>query len=299
MIQIANAPVSVGVFELAEPGAGPDADAVLETFAAQGYQGIDLGPVGFLGVGAELDARLERHGLGLAGGWIDLPFFDDAAFAAALPDYRETLGLFAAVRQPPGRHAPKPTLACSGTPDRAARPGGGSEVRLDAAGWASMIANVERAAGLARELGLEPTFHHHACTYVETVDEIDELLAGTSIGLTFDTGHLILGGGDPVGDLDRWAGRVNHVHLKDARLAVLRSVVATGGGLREVWESDAFVPLGAGDLDLDAVVGALLDRGYDGWIVVEQDALPRPGKDSASMFEHQRANREALRRWFP
>jgi len=42
----------------------------------------------------------------------------------------------------------------------------------------------------------------------------------------------------------------------------------------ELWEGDAF-PLGAGQGRLDEVLGSLRARGYEGWIVVEQDVLPR------------------------
>jgi len=298
MIRIANAPVSVGVFELADPADAPDPDVVLDRFRSDGYEGVDLGPLGYLGTGDALDARLSRVGFGLAGGWIDLPFPDDDAFRAALPAYRETLAVFRDVRRPADRPEPRPTLACSGRPERAARPGGGPEVRLDPAGWDRLIRNLAVAVAVARDEGLEPTFHHHACTDVETVDEIDELLERSDVGLTFDTGHLILGGGDPVADLRRWVGRVNHVHLKDARADILHRVVAAGGGLRDVWESDAFVALGEGDLDLAGVVTTLLDAGYDGWIVVEQDALSGPRHGLDRMLEDQRANRAALRRWF-
>ena len=37
------------------------------------------------------------------------------------------------------------------------------------------------------------------------------------MGLTLDTGHLILGGGAPLEGVRRWGDRINHVHLKDAR----------------------------------------------------------------------------------
>ncbi len=299
MIGIANAPVSIGVFELAGSAPAPDPDLVLERFAADGYEGIDLGPIGYLGTGQELDARLERVGFGLAGGWIDLPFSDDDAFRAALPAYRDALAVFREVRRPADRPAPRPTLACSGRPERAAHPGGGAEVRLSPAGWDRLVANLGSAVAIARDEGLEPTFHHHACTDVETVDEIEELLERSDVDLTFDTGHLLLGGGDPVADLRRWVGRVNHVHIKDARIDVLQRVVAAGGGLREVWEAGAFVALGQGDLDLAGTMEVLLESGYAGWVVVEQDSLPGPDRDAAAMLDDQRTNREVLRRWVP
>ena len=59
-IVVASAPVSFGAFELTvgiDPNV-PDGVHVLDEVAGAGYGGIDLGPVGYLGVGAELGERL-------------------------------------------------------------------------------------------------------------------------------------------------------------------------------------------------------------------------------------------------
>ena len=58
----------------------------------------------------------------------------------------------------------------------------------------------------------------------------------------------------------------------------------------EIWRRKAFCRLGAGDLDVDAVLDAVRDS-YSGWIVVEQDVLPEKGGTAAA---DQRANREYL-----
>src|SRR5699024_11451114 len=122
-----------------------------------------------------------------------------------------------------------------------------------------------------------PTFHPHACTYVETPAEIDELLARTDVGLTLDTGHLILGGGDPLTGLRRWADRIDHLHLKDVRRAVLEEAVATGAGMRRVWTGRAFVPLGEGDLDLEAVMELVTGGGHSGGLGGGRAVLPQVG----------------------
>ena len=153
------------------------------------------------------------------------------------------------------------------------------------------------AAERVRARGLEPTFHHHACTYVETPAEIDELLSRTDVGLTFDTGHLILGGGDPLTGWRRWTQRINHLHLKDARVAVLQSVIDAKGDMRDVWAGRAFVPFGEGDLDLDGFMGAVMSSDFDGWLVVEQDTIPQPGSDPNQIRVDHRTNRRVLREW--
>src|SRR5665647_3294678 len=300
MIALANAPVSYGVFELgAHEGARlPGPEDIAEMVAAAGYAGVDSGPVGMFGRGEELRNR-RRHGLSLAGGWVDLPFADDAAFGDAVASYKQALEFFAEAAAINADMPPKPTLACSGSAERKANPGGGPGLGLTSAQWDHYAANVQRAAEIASAYGLEPTFHHHACTYVETPAEIDELLARTSVDITLDTGHLLLGGGDPVTALQQWGPRINHLHLKDARRSVLEAVVKGKGDMRAVWAGKAFVPFGEGDLNIPAVMEQVLGSGYSGWLVVEQDVIPSPldAPDRAQI--DQVHNREVLRKWFP
>ncbi|WP_223691000.1 sugar phosphate isomerase/epimerase family protein [Leifsonia poae] len=298
MIRIAGAPVSFGVFELVpEDGvelSGPD--EICTVLAEEGYVGVDLGPLGFLGRGDELRARLARHSLELSGGWVDLPFADDEAFADEIAGFDRTLDVFVEAAEASPELLPLPTLACRGSELRRAHPGGGAEYRLSEERWKRFAANVEVAAGRVRARGLEPTFHHHACTFVETPDEIDDLLARTDIGLTFDSGHLLLGGGDPLTGWTRWHDRVNHLHLKDARQSVVRSVIESRGDMRAVWSGRAFVPFGEGDLDLSGFLDAVVADGYHGWLVVEQDTIPQPGDDPAVLRRDHRTNRETLAR---
>jgi inosose dehydratase len=296
-IDIAGAPVSFGVFELTDPAALadlPGPERILEVLAGAGYTGVDLGPLGFLGRGDVLRSRLDRFGLALAGGWIDLPFADDERFAAALPVLDEALDVFVAGTDGrPGR-PPKPTLADSGDAARKANPGGGPGLSLDGGRLAAFARNVGAAAARVRARGFEPTFHHHLGTYIETPAEIDAFLDATDVDLTFDTGHLLLGGGEPLDGWRRWSDRINHVHLKDVDRTVLQAVRERGGGMIDVWRSRAFVPLGDGDLDVGGIVDAVTASGYDGWIVIEQDVLPSGGVRIETLEQDQVLNLRRL-----
>jgi len=298
---VAGAPVSFGVFELTPDSDDlilPTADQVCATLQETDYVGVDSGPIGFLGRGAELRERLERYGLELCGGWVDLPFSDDAAFAATLPTLDAALDVFTAVIETSPSRLPLPTLADSGDAIRKANPGGGAGHTLDADGWATLAKNVANAAGRIRDRGLEPTFHHHACTFVETPEEIDRFLEVTDVNLTFDSGHLLLGGGDVLDGWRRWRDRVNHLHLKDVRVQLARDIVARKGGMIDVWSGGTFVPFGVGDLPLTTFLDEVFASDFDGWLVVEQDLYPKPGIDSLPQVraDHVR-NREALRAW--
>jgi inosose dehydratase len=283
----AGAPVSFGVFEMTPEGAetvGPD--EMLEILVRTGYTGIDLGPLGFLGRGDELRRRLDRFGVDLAGGWVELPFSDDEAFEDSLPELEEALRVFSDAAASSRGRLPKPTLADHGSAERKStfqRTGGG----LDGAGWERLARNAERAASRVRAAGFEPTFHHHAGTFVEAPDEIDRFLELVDMDLTLDTGHLLLGGGDPLEAVRRWGPRINHLHLKDVDTARLNGVIGAGGGMTEVWSSGAFVAFGRGDIDLPAVLNGMDELGYDGWIVVEQDVLPATGSPLAEFLRHR------------
>lgn len=300
---VAGAPVSFGVFELTPEGAetlGPD--EMVDVLAAAGYAGIDLGPLDFLGRGARLRRRLERAGLELAGGWIQLPLAHDEAFEASIPALRETLRVFSDASQSGCRRLPLPTLADDGSLARRIHPGRGHDVDpLDDAGWQSMTSNTEKAATLIRQAGFEPTFHHHAGTFVESPEEIDRFLSNVDIGLTLDTGHLCIAGGDPLDAISRWGNRINHLHLKDVDTGVLRRVIESGGGMQDVWSSGAFTAFGAGSIDIPAVMSAVDQLNFDGWIVVEQDVLNGPDVSladfAAQRAKDQRHNREVLRAW--
>ena len=299
-VAVANAPCSYGAFEITvglDPNV-PDALTVLDEVTTAGYSGIDLGPLGYLGLGDELVQRLEERRLTLAGGYLELPFSEPERFAEELPTLDALLDVFDAAPKQDGTFAPKPTLADAGSPQRAALPGRSARDRsvgLDDAAWLRFADSLERAIERCRERGYEPTFHHHTATYVEAVWEIEKVLELTTIGLCFDTGHLLLGGGDPVGCLREWRDRVNHFHLKDARLDVLQSIVDDVLPVEEIWRRRAFCPFGEGDVDIDGVLSLLREQGYTGWIVVEQDAIPDPSHPTAQVAQEQRANREFLR----
>jgi inosose dehydratase len=294
-IVVANAPVSYGAFELTVgilPDV-PDGATVLDEVAAAGYEGVDLGPLGYFGYGNELSAALTRRRLSLAGGFFELPFSDPEKMSSAVRDLDALLDVFDSV--PPGPHGlkPRPTLADAGSNLRRARPGQAATDRslgFDAEGWNRFADGVELAVAACRERNFEPTFHHETGTGVEAVWEIDKVLELTSIGLCLDTGHLLLGGGDPLTAVRDWGDRINHVHLKDARRHVVDQIVREAAPVAEIWRRRAFCRLGEGDLDVDGVLNALRER-YSGWLVVEQDVLPDPDGRAAA---DQKANREYL-----
>ena len=296
-IAVANAPVSYGAFEITvgiDPNV-PDPLTLLDWVHEAGYEGIDLGPVGYLGDTETLKARLADHDLGLAGGYLELPFSEPEKLGPAMTELDALLDVFDSLGSSPLR--PKPTLADAGSPTRSRYPGRAAldpDVGLDDAAWERFAQGLAAAVGRCRERGYDPTFHHHTATYIEAQWEIERLLEISDVGLCLDTGHLLLGRGEPITAIRDWADRINQVHLKDARLDRLEEIVAEAAPVEEIWRRQAFCALGDGDIDIAKVLETLTDIDYSGWLVVEQDVLPDPANPKQPAAD-QRRNRDYLR----
>jgi inosose dehydratase len=147
--------------------------------------------------------------------------------------------------------------------------------------------------------GVRLAYHHHMGAYVEAPEDIDKLMAvtGPDVGLLFDTGHMLFGGGDVLAMLDKHIGRVCHVHCKDVRPAV------TGMARNGDWSflqsvlNGAFTVPGDGCIDFAAVLRRLARHGYRGWLVVEaeQDPAVAPSYQYAKMgYQHIRSLVDAI-----
>ena len=188
-------------------------------------------------------------------------------------------------------------MADAGSESRRAHPGrahADHSLGWDDPGWTQFADSMAGVLERCRGRGYEPTFHPHTATYVEAPWEIDRVLSLTDAGVCLDTGHLLIGGGDPVQAVRDWGARINHVHLKDAKLRVIEQIVSDRAPVRAIWERGAFCRLGTGDVALDEVLEQLRAHEYGGWLVVEQDILPDPA-DPGQPVVDQRHNREYLR----
>jgi inosose dehydratase len=295
-VRVANAPLSYGAFEMTVgvfPNV-PGPDELLAEMGAAGYEGTELGPPGYLGEGEELRDRLERYRLALTGGWNRVRFSEPEHWDEDLAALERGLGLFDAARAGPDA---RPVLGDGGSDARRANPGRGREDRsigLDDDGWRRLADGVARAQELVRSHGYEPSFHAHTATHVEAPWEIERLLELTDVGLLVDTGHLLAGGSDPIQALRDWSERVNYVHVKDVRLDVLGRVIDDRADMLEAWRRGIFCELGRGDVDLPGFFAELERSGYEGWVVVEQDRIPRDDEQLAESAEAQARNRQWL-----
>lgn len=257
--KIAGAPISWGVCEVPGWGHQMDRDRVLDEMTELGYSACEFGPLGFLPVdAADRVAVLRDHGLSAVGGFVPVVLHD--ADHDPVPEIRAELEVFLAAG------AEVMVLAASSGLD-----GYDERPTLDDAGWATLCANLSALEKLAAEYGVLAVIHPHVGTMVENADDIDRVLAGTTIGFCLDTGHMLIGGADPVAFTGKNAARVKHVHAKDVSLAIANRVKAGEITYYEGVVAGMYVPLGQGDVDIAAIVRALESSGYSGWYVLEQD----------------------------
>ncbi len=127
--------------------------------------------------------------------------------------------------------------------------------------------------------GIKAGLHNHLGTLVESQAELEEFMKRCpDVGLIFDTAHLAAADGDCLAIVDQFADRIVAVHLKD--WVVTNPEI----GLNQWPKRGRFCELGAGNIGLDnaAVMRAIADSGYDGWVFVEHDThLQDPLKDLA------------------
>lgn len=270
----ASAPVTWGVWEKTT---GRDdliaPDDLLQAVAGLGFTGIELGPPGYFGAdGAAVKESLDRYGLALVGGFAPLRFEDEAGYAE---DVAAWLDPIIDALDATGGRGPV-VLAGAETPERlaaAGRPDALAAAALPPDVFARAMERVNDAAERCRARGLDPVFHHHTATPIETPDEIAALIESTDVGICFDTGHALVGGGDPVEVARLCGARIAHLHLKDVDGALLERVRAGEIGLDQAWGDGVFCPFGEGVVDLDAVLALPDLERFDGWAVLEQDRV--------------------------
>jgi inosose dehydratase len=281
--RIAGAPISWGVCEVPGWGWQYDPATVLEQMRDLGLAATEFGPDGFLPTDPVDKAKvLADLGLRAVGGFVPVVLHDPAHDPA--PEVERALESFVAAGA--GTLVLAAATGQEGYDDRPV---------LDETGWSTMLANLDRLAAIAEGRGITGTIHPHVGTMVENADDVNRVLAGSSIGLTLDTGHLLIGGVDPVGLTLDHTDRIRHTHLKDVDANLAAKVQSGELSYTEAVRLGMYRPLGQGDIDLAAIVSALEESGYEGWYVLEQDTIldaeptsDGPRLDVAASIEHLR-----------
>jgi inosose dehydratase len=267
-------------------------ELMLETVEELGYTGIELGPPGYLGADADAVLRtLEPYGLALVGAFAPLRIADEDGFREDLAFLDQTIAILAAT----GGRGPV-VLAGDENEIRlgsAGRPEATQATALGPEEFKRAADRIQQAAERARAAGVQAAFHPHTATYIESPDEVAALLEATDVSIAFDTGHTVVGGGDPVGLAREARDRISHLHLKDVDPGVLARVRSQELTVEQAWESGLFCEFGTGAVDFPAVLEAL--GSFDGWAVVEQDRVAVRVEDLPEVRAVEERNLAALR----
>jgi inosose dehydratase len=260
-VKIAGAPISWGVCEVPGWGYQLSSDRVLAEMRQAGLTATELGPDGFLPTDTDaLTTLLNGYGLNCVGGFVPVVLFKD--------DHDPLDDLAGPLESLVAAGAGVVVLAAATGAD-----GYDDRPVLDETQWATLLSNLDRLAGIVAERGLKAVLHPHVGTMVENRAEVDRVLAGSSIPLCLDTGHLLIGGTDPLELTRQVPDRIEHAHLKDVNAELAAKVQSGELTYTQAVAAGMYVPLGAGDVDIAGIVKTLEDNGYDGWYVMEQDNI--------------------------
>jgi inosose dehydratase len=238
-------------------------ERVLREAAALGLSAVEAGPDGFLPGEPEQMARLlSSFGLELVGGFVPVVLHDENAREAELASVERQAGLLASAG------AGVLVLAAA-----TGEEGYEESVGLGDGQWDELFATLAMVEEIGAGHGLEVVLHPHYGTEIESPEQVLRFLEGCEMGLCLDTGHSMVGGGDPVALTKSAAARIEHVHLKDVDRDLAARVASGSLDYEEAVRGGLFRPLGGGDVDLGRVLGALEKAGYDGWYVLEQDIM--------------------------
>jgi len=268
-IELAVAPIAWSNSDLPELGGDTTLETCLAESRAAGFSGTETG-VKFPMDPAVLGPILLAHDIKLASGWfsglllehsveeekrcIEEQLATFAALGAPVLVYAETHGTLQADRSTPVSRRPV----------------------LDAADFPDYGAKLTELAEHMAARGVPMAYHHHMGTVIETEAEVDLLMANTgdAVGLLVDTGHMVYAGGDPVAVVRRHGHRLNHIHCKDIRPAVLADVKARDLSFLDAVIEGVFTVPGDGCIDYAAFAAALAEADYGGWVVVEAEQDP-------------------------
>jgi inosose dehydratase len=285
--RMAGAPITWGVCEVPGWGSQLAPDRVLAEMAMIGLRATELGPEGYLPTDAgRLRELLARYGLAMIGGFLPMVLHVQDGLEERLGGAASYADLLA------GAGSDVLVLAASAT-----RGGYETSPDLGSDEWKALLSGIDGVVELAGERGLRVAVHPHHGTAIERRAEVERLLETSDASLCLDTGHLLVGGNDPLELARSAAGRVAHVHLKDVDARWAERVRTGHAGYREAVKGGMYRPLGAGDLDIAAIVLALHGSGYRGWYVLEQDTVLEVTPDEGSGPVHDAAaSVEFLRR---
>jgi len=255
--------------DMPELGGDTPLEKVFSDCQDVGFEGIELGGK-FPRDPAILRPMLESYGLDLIGGWYSSYLLErdaDAEIEAMQPQ----LALLEAMGSTVFVDA-ECSMALNGDRAHPLR----NQPRVPEGQWGLFGERLTKIAEYVQSRGFRFAYHFHLGTVVEKPADLEAFLVNTgrAVGFVVDTGHAVLGGIDPVALIADHPERVNHVHTKDIRRPIYQGVMDNGESFLDGVLKGMFTAPGDGEIDFGAVMQALKQIDYSGWVVIEAEQDP-------------------------
>ena len=120
----------------------------------------------------------------------------------------------------------------------------------------SVIASLKALAPVAEELDVLICLENHFDNEIEFIEDYSRILDAVpspNVGICIDTGHFDASGVDMNLLIDKFASRINHIHLKE----------------NAVFGKKTFCRFNEGTTDNHGIVKRMIDLGYSGYLTVE------------------------------
>jgi inosose dehydratase len=265
--RIAAAPISWGICEVPGWGLQMAPQRILGEMADLGITATELGALGWLPADAdELQALLDERGMRILGGFVPLVLHHGTGHPGSVEAAHEAARTLADAG---GEFFVAAVISSMESWERPT---------LDAAEWAALFAGLAETGRISAEYGLTQVVHPHVNTLIETDEEFARFLDHTDSLFCLDTGHLSIGGANPVDVARQHHDRVGLVHIKDVDSAIAQRFRAGEFDWMGAIQHGLFPSAGSGDVAIAATVRLLEQSGYTGWYVLEQDVALTDGE---------------------
>lgn len=287
-IKLAIAPIGWSNDDMPELGGHISFEQCIQEMAEAGYQGCEVGHK-FPRDPQVLKQALSTYSLEVASAWYSLYFTQPERYEETLAGFVHHMNFLKAM-------GAEVIVVCECGHSIQGRPLPlfvHQPIFIEES-WQDLLRGLRTISGLAKANGMRIVYHHHMGTGIQQQAEIDRLMAETEdheLGLLLDTGHLTMAGENPLAVLRKHSHRIEHVHLKDVRKDVLQQAKHEKMSFLDAVKAGVFTVPGDGCVDFAPLFTLLMEKGYQGWWVVEAEQDP----EKAHPLTYARSAREFLR----
>ena len=265
--RIAAAPISWGICEVPGWGLQMSPARILGEMSELGITKTELGALGWLPDDvATLRSLLDQFNMTILGGFVPLVLHHGTAHPGSLAAAHAAASTLSGAG---GQYFVAAVISSMESWDRPT---------LDESEWTLLFEGLVETEKIVADYGLTFVVHPHVNTLIETVDEFERYLKNSSSLFCLDTGHLFIGGADPVAIAQQHRDRVGLVHIKDVDKQISARFRAGEFDWMGAIQHGLFPSAGAGDAPIAATVRTLEQSGYAGWYVLEQDVALTEGE---------------------